>query len=169
MEAMVNYTGVSPNTADLLQQQWIEFALAHADDPSAKLLQFCHSQGAIHVRNALANAPQAIRDRLIVVAIAPAAIVPDGLCFESHNYATENDIVPQARLMLLMMLDGPGEEMSEGVKFALEEQQELIIVRQSPEDLGMGHSFQGKTFNEIIQKHIEDHIECKGKHNQKRK
>lgn len=73
--AFLNYPGYSPNTAQLLQKEWRKFHEAMRDQPNARLLQICHSQGTIAVKNALTEAPSEIRDRVIVIAIAPAAVV----------------------------------------------------------------------------------------------
>jgi isopentenyl phosphate kinase len=73
-------------TSDLLIQKWSEFHHRNADQPSAKILHFCHSQGTLHTKNALLRLPKEIRDRVIVVAIAPAAVVPKKLCHESFNF-----------------------------------------------------------------------------------
>ena len=72
----LNFFGNSQNTSDLLRFNWTAFHEKNAERPHAKYLQVCHSQGAIHVRNTLAKLPKEIRDRVIVVAIAPAAVVP---------------------------------------------------------------------------------------------
>jgi hypothetical protein len=64
-----NYWGYSPNTSKLLLETWTDFHTQNVEKPNQKYLQFCHSQGAIHVKNALLRAPQEIRNRIIVVAI----------------------------------------------------------------------------------------------------
>ena len=71
----MNYLGYSPHTAALLRKTFTDFHEANKDNPNAKYLQLCHSQGALHLRNALQGLPQEIRDRVIVLAIAPAAII----------------------------------------------------------------------------------------------
>ncbi len=70
-------------------KQWEHFHATHG--PKAKLFQTCHSGGGIKVRNALWASPKAVRNRIIVLAIAHGAIVPEELCFQSFNYASEND------------------------------------------------------------------------------
>ncbi len=91
--AILNHHGLSPHTAGLIQEEWKAFHEANADRPNAKAIWICHSQGTLHVKNALLGSPPEIRDRIIVVAIAPAAVVPNELCFKSYNYASETDIV----------------------------------------------------------------------------
>ncbi len=154
--------GYAPETSSLLRQQWDEFDQKNADKPDAKFLQFCHSQGAIHVKNALASAPPHIRDRIIVVAIAPATIVPKHLCFQSFNYSSELDIVPKCKMWLYMLGEAVADELSEPLNIILEEQKELIVLNQHPHDSGMGHGFLAKTFEEIIQDHMKEHLRCGG-------
>lgn len=59
----------------------------------ARFLQICHSQGAIHVRNALLDYPHEIRDRIFVVAIAPGAYIHDRTCARVIHYVSR-DVIP---------------------------------------------------------------------------
>lgn len=61
---------------------------------SERFLQFCHSQGAIQVRNALMTYPEDLRKRIIVVAIAPGAYISQELCYKVYHYISRRDIVP---------------------------------------------------------------------------
>src|SRR5258708_34098583 len=94
-----NFNGYSPYTAALLVQNWVDFHEKNKNNPDAKYLQFCHSQGAIHLKNALVGAPQEIRNRVMVVAIAPAAIVSRKICFNSFNYACKTDLVHYGEML----------------------------------------------------------------------
>lgn len=78
--------------AKLLHKQWDEFF--KNDTTGEKLLQNCHSQGAIHVRNALENYPEEYRKRIIVVAVAPAAYISKDLCYSVDHYVSTRDFVP---------------------------------------------------------------------------
>ena len=64
---------------------------------NAKFLMICHSQGAIHVRNALLDYPPELRKRIIVVAIAPAAYIYQKTCAKMIHYRAEwwRDFVPR--------------------------------------------------------------------------
>lgn len=75
-----------------LHQKWNEFFSTH--QKREKYLQFCHSQGAIQVRNALFHYPEELRKRIIVVAIAPAAYIPKTICHKAYHYVSRRDIVP---------------------------------------------------------------------------
>lgn len=91
VECVIGKLGISTHPSELLQLQWEEFFDTHG--PDAKFLQICHSQGAIHVKNALLNTPQHIRERIFVLAIAPGAVITPELCFKSWNYKSR-DIIP---------------------------------------------------------------------------
>ena len=72
----------------------MRFHEEHRDDLDAKYLQLCHSQGAIHVKNALLESAKEIQNRVIVVAISPACDYFKSLCFDSFNYASNRDVIP---------------------------------------------------------------------------
>lgn len=159
-----NYLGSSPNTASLLIDNWVAFDEKNKDNPTAKYLQFCHSQGTIQVRNALAKAPQEIRDRVMVVAIAPAAVVPDDLCFKSFNYASKRDIVPFGELVFAGALDTNEVGSSRAVEMVLEHRKQLILLDPHPDATGIDHDFQSPTFLGTIRRHLEDYHEKKGQY-----
>ena len=158
----LNYSGQSPKTGHDLQDSWNEFHKQNADRPNAKYLQFCHSQGAIHVRNALANAPKEIQDRVIVVAIAPAAIVPKEICFRSYNYASKKDIVPLGELFFAGAFDTKEVGSSTRVDMVMELRKQLIILDPHPDAVGIDHDFQSPTFKDVIADTINYFIQHNG-------
>jgi hypothetical protein len=159
---LYNYRGSSPNTADSLTRQWTEFHEANRDNPHAKYLQFGHSQGCIHIRNALENAPEEIRNRIIVVAVAPAIVIPKRLCYDSNNYASRSDIVYYGK----MVFDAVGGEFMPVVDMlsTWEEMKELQILEPHPESSGLDHGFQSKTFERPIQTVVDEYIDKKGQY-----
>ena len=162
----LNYGGISPNTAQLLQENWIAFHQANASRPYAKYLQICHSQGALHVRNALARAPKEIKDRVIVVAIAPAAIVTDDLCFRPIHLACKGDVVPYGELSFLSFCDDPDRIgcprlLEEGI---LNRKNDLILLEQHPDATGGMHDFQGLSFQKTLKDIIENYIDHQGEY-----
>lgn len=162
---VLNYPGYSPNAARLLQNNWKAFHEANLDRPNAKFLQVCHSQGAIHVRNALERSPQEIRDRLMVVAAAPAAVVPKRLCFKSFNYASEKDFIyklePAPSQTVPYRLDGV---IVPAVGEAIDDRGELIILEAHSEAQGIDHEFQSLTYQDALIKLLEDYKEHKGEY-----
>jgi hypothetical protein len=160
----VNYPGHSGENAEMLQRNWIKFHNDNKDNPDAKYLQFCHSQGAIHVRNALAGVPKEIRDRLFVVAIAPAAIIDRSSCFRAFNYGSKRDIVPYGELYYAATLDPEDPEKKfKLVEAAAELKKQLIILKPHPNATGIiDHDFQSPTFLKVINEHIDDYLLSKG-------
>lgn len=156
---VLNYQGFSA-PAKLLKENWEKFHEAHKNNPNAKYLQFCHSQGALHVRNALLNAPKEIRDRVIVVAIAPAAIVPRNLCFDSFNYASKGDPIPFMETAWQIGWDTP--PVHTIAMIAQEAFKELVLLDPHPSVSGIDHDFKSPTFREIIKRHLEQHIKYYG-------
>lgn len=154
--AVLNIPGYSPNTSDLLLMSWRAFAQANADNPDIKFLQYCHSQGTIHVRNALKKAPPEIRDRIIIQAFGPAVIISDDLCFRADHYACKGDLIPHAEVAHAELLGG----LWQGSK-ALENQKKLLWVEPHP-DMKSPHDFQNPAFDDIKERTIREHINRKG-------
>ncbi len=159
-----NYPGFSPNTAALLIDNWTKFHEENPSNPNAKYLQFCHSQGAIHLNNALMKATPDIRDRVIVVAIGPGKIVPKELCFNSFNYASKSDLVPLGALFQAGLFDVEEVGVSNRVQLALKDREQLILLDPDPDAKGMDHDFMSPTFRRIIEKHINSYIMDKGEY-----
>lgn len=157
-----NYFGISLNTANLLANNWIAFDKENRHNPKAKYLQLCHSQGAIHVRNALMNVPKKIRNRVVVVAIAPAAIISKRICFQSFNYASKKDLVPLGELIFASAIDPNEEGTSQALEIALERHKELILLDPHPDATGIDHDLRSPTFKTILQDRMNDHIELNG-------
>lgn len=159
----LNYMGCSPNTSTLLEAEWRTFHEANAHNPNAKLLQICHSQGAFAVKNALEKTSPDIQDRVIVVAIAPAAIVPSKLCFQSYNYASKEDFIPQ----LSPIRDRRAIDDVIIPRFNEEPQDykhELILLEPHPEAEKLDHAFDSPTFEPVLKKILENYAEHKGEY-----
>ena len=155
---LLNYNGHSPFTAKMVKEDWNAFHEANANNPHAKFLQFCHSQGAIHVKNALEQSLPEIRDRIIVVAIAPAAVVPKEFCFQSFNYVSEKDIVYKFELT-----DPPSFEsltVDDVILPTVAERiysDQLIILKAHPEATGIDHAFLSPTYRESMEERLAEY------------
>lgn len=156
----LNYRGVSPITQNLLIQKWTEFYEQNRNNPDAKVLHFCHSQGAIHTKNALLHLPEEIRKRIIVVAIAPATVISRSLCADSFNYASKNDIVPSGEILSAYWraCDIGETEVEEMLINSVNLQNELIWLPPHEKAEGFDHAFQSPTFVQLIGKHLEEYL-----------
>ncbi len=141
VECLLGHMGIPTTPVAFLQEVWTRFILTHG--PDAKFLQLCYSGGAIHVKNALSTLSERDRQRIIVVAIAPGAIVPDELCYRSYNYVSSRDIVPY--------LDVIGQ---------LRYGDQLTVLDAHPDAPFWDHGFLSPTFEGVLIEHITDH--CKG-------
>ncbi len=63
VEGKIGLSFIATTPVRLLHQQWNDFFKNCS--PNAKILMYCHSQGAIHVRNALVDYPEELRQRIL--------------------------------------------------------------------------------------------------------
>lgn len=66
----------------------------HTTLPLNKIFVFCHSAGAIHVRNALRHLTGDIQKKILVIAIAPAAYISKNICLDVIHLTSKRDFVP---------------------------------------------------------------------------
>ncbi len=165
----LNYPGYSPITEDLLIDKWTEFHEKHKHNPFAKILHICHSQGAAHTKNALMKLPEEIRNRIIVVAIAPAEVVPRELCYDSFNYASKKDIVPYGEVLhgsfrASFMSEEDGADL---LNIIAENQNQIIWIEPDENATGFdlfNHDFQNPIFIPVIKARTQDYIDHKGEY-----
>jgi hypothetical protein len=107
----------------------------------------CHSQGAIHVRNALLEYPPELRERILVVAIAPAAYIYSETCKKVVHYRAEwwRDFVPR--------FDREG---------AKREKSTVITLESHTNAAGFDHEFMSPTYEENLSWHITNYINSQG-------
>ena len=163
---VLNLAGYSPITQELLMKKFTRFAEANQDNPHAKCMHYCHSQGALHTRNALKKLPPHIRDRVIVVCIAGACVVPDRLCFKSFNYVSERDYIhlPQRCYASLFLAHLSEEEQKEMLDQEIADSKEIIVLKAHEGATGLDHAFQSPTFVEKIKDHLTDYQIHKGQY-----
>lgn len=140
----LNYIATEP--VRQLHKMWNSFFEKSSAD--AKFLMVCHSQGVIHVRNGLLDYPPELREKILVVAIAPAAYIYKETCGDFFHYRAEwwRDIVPR--------FDGAG---------AKREQDSIVTLASHPDASGFDHEFMSPTYLESLQKHIRNYKNSKGK------
>ena len=128
----LNYVATEP--VRLLHKMWnSHFEKSSAD---AKFLMVCHSQGAIHVRNALLDYPPELRKRIIVVAIAPGAYIYQQTCAQVTHYrnaSIKRDFIPR--------IDKSG---------ANREKDTVVNLISHPEAAYFDHEFQSLTYQDAL-------------------
>lgn len=75
-----------------IHEAWDEFFAG--SDPDQLMYVVCHSQGAIHVRNALLDYDDERRKRIIVLAVAPGAYIDPSICGHVTHLVSHPDPVP---------------------------------------------------------------------------
>jgi hypothetical protein len=108
--------------------------------------------------------PKELRDRVIVVAIAPGAVVPKKLCFNSFNYASKKDIVHFGELVLPGFFDSSECGTSKTMEMILEYRKELELLDPHPDATGIDHDFESPTFTDIIERRITNHLNRNGEY-----
>ncbi|MES2200191.1 MAG: RHS repeat-associated core domain-containing protein [Chlamydiota bacterium] len=165
---VIGLSGLGIDATEEIRQYFIEFDRIHTGT-NRKLFVTAHSRGGIPLYNALNRVSRDVQQRVIVLAIAPAKVIPRRLCFDSFNYASKRDFVPQVGLCARIAFserEGPCLEKL-GLKVdAVQEMQdyrELIWLDPHPDAPLFDHSFVSKTFSEVIQRNIINYINSYGK------
>jgi hypothetical protein len=114
-ETALNFCGATFNAGELIKE-WTDFHIAQKDNPKAKCLHICHSQGGAITKAALLKVPEEVRNRVMVIAIAPASVITKNLCFRAVNYASKHDIVPHMETVIATLGCGDSEEQFEHLK-----------------------------------------------------
>jgi len=122
-----------------LYSKWMHFF--RNTPPDMPYLQFCHSQGAIKVANAIKLLPDEYKKRLTVVAIAPAMIIKKEWGVNCFNYVSKNDWI--SRTMTLK-----DRKLSE-VTF---------LEPHAKASWLFDHSFLSVTYTKPIKDHLSDHF-----------
>ncbi len=128
-----------------LKNMWNNFF--EKSSANAKYLMICHSQGAIHVRNALLDYPPELRERILVVAIAPAAYIYQDTCAKVVHYRAEwwRDFVPR--------FDRAG---------ARREKDTIFNLASHPSAAFFDHDFMSPTYHMILKENIQYYIKTNG-------
>jgi hypothetical protein len=137
----LNYIATEP--VRQLHKMWNSFF--DRASANAKYLMICHSQGAIHVRNALLDYPPVLRERILVVAIAPGGYIYQQTCADLFHYRVKpwRDGIPRA--------DRAGAEREKNTIV------DLISHAKAPFH---DHRFMSPTYRELLQKHIRNYKEA---------
>ena len=140
------YKGVHTPPVRMQLNEIRDFARDFRYDDKARYLCIVHSAGAAQFRNALIEVPKSIREKIIVLAIAPARIISEELCARSWNYVSKyHDFVPYLKKWFF-----GGEP----------HQHELIkLPRKEGAPWLFDHSFLSPTFQGVMDKQIQQFIQ----------
>lgn len=140
----LNYIATEP--VHQLHKMWNSFF--DQSSPNALFLMICHSQGAIHVRNALLDYYPELRERIIVVAIAPAAYIYENTCAQVFHYRVSpwRDVVPRLDVL-------GGFRSSDSV----------ATLQSHPNASFMDHEFNSPTYERPLLYRINNYINKVGK------
>ena len=135
---LVQYRASAPISK--LHEKWDAFFQSCKRDDEF-FLQFCHSQGAIQVRNALMLYPPELRERIVVVAIAPGAYITQDICGKVFHYVSRRDIVPH--------FDRRGKRLAKDT-----------IIRLNPHRKArfFDHHFLSPTYRTAIEHHLKQYV-----------
>ncbi|MDP1835153.1 MAG: RHS repeat-associated core domain-containing protein [Chlamydiales bacterium] len=146
MECILGVHHVTTRPVELLHKEWDKSLAA---EPT--ILQICTSQGVIHVRNALLTYPEHLRNRIIVLAIAPAVYIDRDLCRQVIHYRAADprrDFIPRC-------FDKRGEARAR-------EQGTIRDVPSHKDASFFDHSISSPTYSDPIQHHIQQYTNSQG-------
>ncbi len=139
-ECRLGSKGVVTDPVWHLHRMWDNFFLDEKTGDEEVFLQICHSQGAIHVANALKHYPEERRKRIKVVAIAPGRYISDKLSKEAFHYISR-DPIPS--------IDSTGQAMAQKVIYC------------PPTALINNHTFDIETYGDPLREHLIPFVEEK--------
>jgi hypothetical protein len=145
-ESWKNLNYIATNPVRQLHKMWNSFF--DKASATAKFLMICHSQGAIHVRNALLDYPTNSRDRIFIVAIAPAGYIYRQSCAQVIHYRTASwyrDLVPH--------FDRNG---------ARREKDSIFDLESHPNAAWIDHEFQSPTYRGPLLQRLINYIQSNG-------
>lgn len=139
----LNYIATEP--VRQLHKMWNSFF--EKSSAKARFLMICHSQGTVHVRNALLDYPKELRERILVVAIAPGAYIYRETCLDVFHYRAEwwRDFIPRIDL-----------------RGARREKDTIITLSSHPNAPIFDHDFMSPTYQKKLKEHIDNYINSKG-------
>lgn len=140
----LNYIATEP--VRQLHKMWHDFFKNTSEN--SRFLMISHSQGVIHVRNALLDFPPELRTRILVVGIAPAGYVYRNTCADVLHYRVSGwrDFVPR--------IDSHGAYRSKGT---------IVELNSHPDAPLFDHEFMSPTYTSKLFTHLSNYIMSNGK------
>jgi RHS repeat-associated protein len=146
-EAALGLMYIATSPVQLLHQGWDQFFNSNARDST--ILHYCQSQGAIHTRNALLSYNEERRQRISVVAIAPAAYIYENTCRSVVHYRAEpwRDPIPYIDVM-----------------GAWRARNTTVTLRSHSNAPKHDHGLQSPTYRKRIREEYDDYSQSKGRY-----
>ncbi|NGX61734.1 MAG: putative deoxyribonuclease RhsA [Chlamydiae bacterium] len=114
----------------------------------ARFLMVCHSQGAIHVRNALLDYPPEYAKRIEVVAIAPGGYIYQQSCAQVTHYRNGSPLRDPVGY-----LDWKG---------AKREKETIVELRSHPSAKSFDHEFQSPSYKRVLGDRLREFLSGAG-------
>lgn len=145
MECAMGLFHIATEPVHQLHKMWNSFFEKAISQ--SKFLMICHSQGAIHVRNALLDYPKELRDRILVIAIAPGGYIYQESCAQVLHYraAATRDFIPR--------IDQAGAKRAK---------ETIIDLPSHPETSLFDHTFTSPTYLKKLKENIDAYIQNQG-------
>ena len=114
-------------------------------DKAHQIMIICNSGGAICTRNFLLDAPSYMQRQISVLAIAPAAFIPESMCRRVRHFVSKNDFIPW---------------MSDDVVKKARQEGTLLHLRRHPKaPFFPDHAFNSPTYEKPMRDEIKQFIE----------
>ncbi|PJD93788.1 MAG: type IV secretion protein Rhs, partial [Parachlamydia sp.] len=143
-ECHMGLNNIATEPVRQLHKMWNSFFERSA--ANAQFLMICHSQGVIHVMNSLLDYPPELRERIIIVAIAPGGYIYEECCARVTHVRVKKhrDLVPR--------FDQKGAQRAKGT----------IIEDSHPNASFFDHSFTSPTYRRELINSIRSYIAIQG-------
>nr|MBA2726768.1 RHS repeat-associated core domain-containing protein [Parachlamydiaceae bacterium] len=138
-ESLLGLMGIPTRPAYLIKET------LEGCDPNSELLLTPHSQGGIHATNAIPMLDEEVRQRLHVMGIAPANLIPKGQVREAKHFVSF-DIVPLFGRVLNIT----------------RETEPVIYIKSLPGTPFIDHSFNSPTYDKPLRTDINNFIKTYG-------
>lgn len=129
---------VATHDSTKLYDKWVAF---FKENPDGHYLEVCHSRGVTVVLLALMVCPEEMRQRIHVLAIAPATYIPDELCGSIQHYVSTRDFVPLFNL-----------------KGMVENRQNITFLKPHKDAPLFDHGFSSPTYAKVIKDEVKTFI-----------
>ncbi|MBA2726919.1 MAG: hypothetical protein H0U49_01935 [Parachlamydiaceae bacterium] len=150
-EAFWGWRGYNTRPVTQLLQMWDQFfdQFPLEKKSKARFLIVCHSQGAVHVKNALAQYDEVLRQQIEVVAIAPGGF-PDPEhcakgCYKAYMVGFKRDFIPIIDWLWTGSYLPPG----------------IAETVPSKGDVYHDHNFRSNSYSSFIKKHVTEFVNKK--------